>query len=162
MGEQVHVDAKVVAFDNDFVREGDPLRGRAILLWDKIYGSAVAPEEGQPLDPVGQPPRLYDGAAEGAAARNDDAARAEFEADLWADFWRLAGDADYAESKGVRVAQGQGLYGIFSPDKVYELSLGNDGRPSLYARDMDTLYRELLRAIQPHGAESTAASSEGE
>ncbi len=144
-GEQVHVGALLIRFEEHFVREGDPLRGRTLALWDKIHGSATAAEQGQPIDPIGESPRVYAGGSEGVTATGDADDRRSFETELWADFWRLANDEAFAAEKGVRVAHGQQVYSVFEPGRVYDLTLQANGGLSLASRPMPPLYRELLR-----------------
>ena len=151
VGERVHVGALVIKFQNDLVAEGDPLRGHSIALWDTIHGSAVAPEEGEPIDPPGAAPRVYRDPDPSQAGL--DADRRAFEAGLWRDFWKLARDRDYAKAKGVRVAQGEQVFGVFEPGRVYELTLESDGGLSLYARDLDPVVRALLGAVGVGGGD---------
>ncbi len=47
------------------------------------------------------------------------------------------------------MVHGQGVYGIFEPDYVYELTLESNGGLSLYSKPMPGIYRELLKAIKP-------------
>lgn len=142
VGERVHIDALVIRFDSDFVKEGDPLRGRSIYLWDRIYGSATAPEQGQEIDPRGEVPATYAGDPSAAGL---DAERREYERALWDRFWKLAQDNEYAREQGVAVAEGDGTYSIFSPENLYELTIQNNGGISLVPRRMDPITREFYR-----------------
>ncbi len=131
-GEMVHIAAQVIKFDRDYVRHNDPLRGHSIALFMTIYGSDTAPKDGIALDEPGQAPKAY---ATGAG---------EFEAGLWRDFWKMAGDASYASSRGVRVANGQEVFGPFEVGKHYTITVEADGGMNLIARPMDAVYRAAV------------------
>ena len=145
VGERVHVGAKVIKFEDHLVAKGDPLRGHSIALWDVIYGSATPPEEGTPIDPVGDAPRVY---REGDPSDVGlDEKRRAFEEELWAEFWDLARDRELAAKRGVRVAQGEEVYGIFEPGRVYEITVESDGGLSLYAGPMDPVTAAVLESV---------------
>ena len=145
-GEQIYVSALVIRFPEEGVEEGDPLTGKSIRLWDKIYGSAEPAEGGQAIEAQGEQPDAYGG---DPATRGLDPQRAAFEAELWSDFWRMAADTEYARTKGVKVAFGQAVYSVFEPGKVYEITMQANGGLSLYSEPMPALLRESLKAIDP-------------
>ncbi len=153
-GERVHVSALLIRFDEEKVKAGEQLRGRTIAFWDKIHGSAVPPEEGQMLDETGEAPRVYAG---NPAARGLDKERAAFEADLWTRFWEIASDTALANEEGAKVAFGQDVFGVFSPDQVYTITLQGNGGLTLYSEPMPTILRESLKAI---GQSATGDASE--
>ncbi|HMB95080.1 MAG TPA: hypothetical protein VKK61_03495, partial [Tepidisphaeraceae bacterium] len=117
-GQQAHIDALVIKFDRHFVSEGDPLRGHSIALFTRIYGDQQSPASAFSIDEPGKIPEIYRGA---------DTRVSEFETDLWKDFWKLADDADYRTANGVRIANGQGVWGPFAPEKLYTITLESDG-----------------------------------
>jgi hypothetical protein len=135
-GKVAHVNAMVIKFDRHFVEEGDPLRGRSIALFTRIYGDKQAPDSASPIDSPGQIPDVY---------KDADPRLMEFEQGLWKDFWRLAGDAEYRREKGVRVAMGQGVWGMFEPARLYTVTLESDGGLSLSSEPMKGIYREAMR-----------------
>ena len=139
VGDRVHVETQLIKFDRGFVREGDPLRGKSIALFTGIYGSATPPEQALPVDEPGRAPRVY---------RGVDPRQAQYEQDLWKDFWNLMADTTYANSKGVRVAQGETVWGIFEPDKLYTITLESAGGLSLTNRPLEPIYREALAATR--------------
>lgn len=135
-GEHVHIDGMVIEFEGQHVRDGDPLRGHSIILFDKIYGSADSPDTAYRIDTPGRIPDLYAGAQPEVS---------RFEQDLWADFWRLARDEDYRRAKGVRVANGKSVYGPFLPDRLYTLTLDAGGRMSRVDEPLKGAIGEALR-----------------
>ncbi len=149
VGDRVHFESQVVKFERHFVREGDPLRGKSLALFTSVYGSATAPEQGEPVDEPGRIPRIY---------RGVDPRKTQFEQDLWKDFWNLAADTEYARRRGVRVAQWETVSGILSPDKLYTITLEAAGGLSLTNEPLKPIYREALdaaRARRPSTAPTT-------
>ena len=139
VGDMVHIDSKLIKFERHFVREGDPLRGQSIALFEKIYGSATAPDDGQAIDTPGRTPAIYKGT---------DPAQTAFEQELWENFWRLTRDNAYAAGKGVRVAQGQSVWGMFSPDRLYTVELEAAGGLSLTSEPLKPIYRAAFESMQ--------------
>ena len=166
-GDLGYVEAETIRFERGFVREGDPLRGRSAALFTRLYGSATAPDQGQRVDSAGMAPRVYRGPAVAvvepvsdsadpaadariADVRGDNAARnrrAAFEAELWRDFWRLLDDPEYAESKGVRVAQVEAVATAFRPDRLYTVALEADGGLTVTQRPLEPVYRAAFAAL---------------
>lgn len=135
-GKLAHVDAMVIKFDRQFVEEGDPLRGHSIALFTKIYGDKQSPASAMSIDEPGKVPDIY---------RNADARLVSFEQDLWSNFWRLADDEALRKEKGVRVAMGQGVWGMFEPDKLYRVTLESDGGLNLTSEPLRGIYREAMK-----------------
>ncbi len=134
-GEVVHVGALVIKFDRSYVKEGDELRGRSIALFTRLYGDHQPPADAFPIDSPGEVPAAYRGA---------DPVVTAFERELWANFWKLADDPDYAASQGVRVANAQSVWGMFKPGRLYTLTLEADGGLSLQAQKLKGIYQEAL------------------
>ena len=118
------------------VEQNDPLRGHSIALFTKLYGDHQSPEQAFLIDEPGKIPDFYRGA---------DPQVSSFEQELWQNFWRLAEDKDYRKAKGVRVANGQGLWGPFAPDKLYTLTLDADGGLNLSSEPLKGIYREAMK-----------------
>ena len=135
-GNVAHVDALVIKFEDDFVQANDPLRGHSIALFTRLYGERQPPERAFPLDEPGKMPEIY---------RGSDPRVSRFEQELWENFWRLATDESYRRQFGVRVANGQGVWGMFEPDKLYTLTLESDGGLNLHAEPLKGIYREALK-----------------
>jgi hypothetical protein len=135
-GQYVHVDAMVIKFDREDVKADDALRGRSIALFTRIFGDQEVPANAAPIDAPGTIPEIY---------RDANPTLAAYELDLWKDFWHLAADPVYAESKHVRVANGQGVWGMFEPDKLYSLTLETDGGLNLTSEPLKGIYRAMER-----------------
>lgn len=138
-GSSAHVDAMVIKFDHDYVARNDPLRGRSIALFSRLFGDAQSPDQALRIDEPGKVPDIYRGDAKQSADL------AAFEGNLWNNFWRLAEDKDYRTSQGVRVAMGQGVWGPFAPDRLYTLTLDADGGLNLTSEPLRGIYREAMK-----------------
>lgn len=136
VGKMAHIDAMVIKFDRGFVEQDDALRGHSVALFTKIYGDRQTPAEAKPIDEPGTIPSVYRGA---------DPRVSKFEMELWRDFWKLAEDPAYRQEKGVRVANGQGLWGPFEADKIYTISIESDGGLNMTSEPLKGIYREALK-----------------
>jgi hypothetical protein len=135
-GNVAHIDAMVIKFDRGYVRDDDALRGHSIALFTRLYGEKQPPEQGFRIDTPNQIPDVYRGA---------DPQVGEFEHELWSNFWRLAEDEAYRKEKGVRVAQGEGVWVPFQPDRLYTLTLESDGGLNITSSPLKGIYREALK-----------------
>jgi hypothetical protein len=134
-GNEAHIDAEIVKFKDEYVRDGDPLRGQSIMLFVRIYGANQTPAEGLPIDEPGMIPEIY---------RGIDPQVSQFEQDLWSRFWTLYNDPAAREAIGIRAMHGEGLYGPFDRDHVYTITIRPDGA-TLNVDTLDPIYREALR-----------------
>jgi hypothetical protein len=135
-GRDVHIDAMVIIFDRALVKADDPLRGHSIALFTSIYGDHQEPAEAAHIDTPGGVPDIYRGADSHVTA---------FETALWSQFWELASDKQLRAQRGVRVAEGQGVWGPLEPDKLYTLTLDAGGGLNLTSEPLKGIYRAALR-----------------
>jgi len=135
-GNVAHVDALVVKFERGFVEENDALRGHSLALFTRLYGENQPPEKAHRIDTPNEVPEVY---------RGSGPAVGEFEKELWTNFWRLADDEAYRKEKGVRVAQGEGVWVPFKPDRLYTLTLESDGGLNITSAPLKGIYREALK-----------------
>ncbi len=148
-GSMIHFDALVIKFERDFVVHGDPLRGRSIARFTRVYGDHQAPDSAMPIDKPGSVPEVY---------RGTDRRVTAFEQSLWKNFWRLADDPAYRQKFGVRVANGQGVWGPLVPNKLYTLTLESSGGLNLASSPVRGIYREALKQFEePSGATPASA-----
>jgi hypothetical protein len=136
LGDYVHIDAMVITFDRGLIAENDPLRGKSIALFTKIYGEEQKPADAAMIDPPGKIPDIY---------RAAEPQVTEFEMNLWRDFWKLYDDESYRIAKGVRTSSGHGLWGIFKPDRLYTITIESAGGLSLSSEPLKGIYREALK-----------------
>lgn len=139
-GKTAHIDAMVIKFEQDFVKENDPLRGHSIALFTKLYGDKEAPADAERIDVPGRIPDVYRGA---------DPRISQFERELWDNFWKLAEDEAYRQRHGVRVANGQGVWGPFEKDRIYTITIESDGGLNITSEPLRGIYREALKRNDP-------------
>ena len=120
-GDEVYVDTLVIKFEDDFVTAGDALKGKALLLFRRIFTDRKRPAEGEVLDKEGQIPQSY------AAER----APTAFERELWARFWELANNPEEAKRKGVRALHGEAVSTRVRKDRVYSITLRSTGEVTI-------------------------------
>jgi len=116
-GEEIYIDTLVIKFEDHFIEHGDPLKGKALLLFRRIFSNKVAPDEGYKLDKEYEAPEVF-------AVRT---APTEFERELWKKFWDVANDEALQKKHGVRAAHGQAAYSRLQPNKAYHLILRSTG-----------------------------------
>jgi hypothetical protein len=134
-GNEAHFDAQIIKFKDQYVEQGDPLRGQSIMLFVRVYGADQAPSAGFPIDQPNTIPEFY---------RGSDPQVSEFEQDLWNNFWKLYNDKDARESRGIRGLHGEGLYGQFIPGHVYTITLRSDGDGTITEEPLDPLYKQAI------------------
>lgn len=119
-GGEIFVDAWTVKFRHEDVAEGNPMRGRTLVLLRRIFSEQLAPIHGVTIDTPGAVPPGY---AVGEIA--------QFEKKLWSHFWDIATDPGLAAAMDVRVAQGEIVYKRVEAGEIYELSIDSDGGMNL-------------------------------
>jgi hypothetical protein len=113
----IFFDALVIKFAHTKVAEADPLRGRSLALFRRVYGENQQPIEGFSVDPEKKIPDVY--------RVNPDPS--ELEKKLWSKFWDYATDPKLAEEEGVRIAQGEAVYVPVRKGDTWRLTLQNNG-----------------------------------
>jgi hypothetical protein len=116
-GQEVYFDTLVIKFEDEYIEQGDPLRGHALMLFRRVFSSTMRAEDGFVIDHHGQVPEAYAG---------QDAPTA-FERELWTRFWELANDERLAKERGVRAIHGDAPYMRLEPGRVYEVLLRSTG-----------------------------------
>jgi hypothetical protein len=116
-GDDVYFDTLVIKFGEEFVETGDALRGRALLLFRRIFTDREHPAAGQVLDREGQAPLAY----------ASEHAETAFERRLWTRFWQLANDPAEAAWQGVRALHGDAVSVKLKPGSVYAVTIRTTG-----------------------------------
>lgn len=135
-GDEAHIDAMVIKFQGKFVEGKDPLRGRSIALFTKLFDNKQAPEQGHVIDEPDHIPAIY---------KDADPQVSQFEQQLWRDFWKLAKDKAYRESMGVDALQGDSKWWRFEPGYKYTLTLQPNGGLLLRPEPIPDIYRDMLK-----------------
>lgn len=125
-GELAYVEALVIKFLPRYVGEGDPLRGRSLALFRRVFGSGESAESVEPL-----PAQAHRPTAESRPAHTQPPAATSSAADLhdelWAKFWAIADDPEMAARYGVRVAQVEAPAFRPRPGQIWEIRLDAAG-----------------------------------
>ena len=117
-GTTVFVETLVVKFQDDYVEQGDALRGTSICLFKRVFGENQKPNEGEVLDAVGQQPLVYAG----------DNTPSPLHREIWERFWDYANDPEQAEQLGIRAIHGEAPFIETRPGMTYWLELrASDG-----------------------------------
>lgn len=119
-GDVLFVDGWTIKFETERVAEGDPLRGRSLLLLRRIYSDKMSPNDGFTIDTPGAIPPIYAVSDVG-----------DYERRLWKNFWLIASSAEAARESGVRIAQGEAVYKPVRAGQAFELVLDAVGGISL-------------------------------
>jgi hypothetical protein len=131
VGREAYFDTYQIVFDRDRIQEGDPLRGRTLTLFSKVYGSDQKPSEGQPLDMPGSVAGIDSGLPSDVvpvAYRTSPEPPSDLETRLWSRFWDLCLDPDAAKEEGVRTVQGTAVHKPMVAGMEYRLSINNQGQ----------------------------------
>ncbi|HMD55288.1 MAG TPA: hypothetical protein VKJ65_12125 [Phycisphaerae bacterium] len=150
-GDTPHIDALVLKFQDNYVEEGDLLRGKTLAFFRRIYGESQPPDEGASLlgpgnvpmvlvNKYGQPPN-------------------QFVTDLWNHVWDLIDNQKLAQSEGLDVVQGTDVYKPVAPGKLYTIYVPSDGSGLDFVEEIgeSDLVQDMLK--QASEAESQAAPS---
>ncbi len=116
-GHVIYFDGLVIKFAHDLVAAGDPLRGRSIMLFRRIFSEIVAPKDGPLIDADGDVPDVF----------RVNPKPSEVEQRLWQRFWLYATDPEAARREGIRVAQGEAVYAPMTEGQRWTLTLDADG-----------------------------------
>ncbi len=107
----------VIRFDDIYIEQGDPLKGKSVYLFWKAFVLDGKNTEEFVITPVHEIPEGYKVAGGGG----------EFERRLWSKFWDFALDSDKAISKGIKNAQIEAPGTKFVPGILYTLKIEHDG-----------------------------------
>jgi hypothetical protein len=113
----IYFEALVVKFEPEDVAGGDPLRGKSLALFRRIYGERQQPAEGFRIDPENDVPNVYRVQPEPSP----------LERQLWARFWDYARNPDLAARDRVRIAQGESVCEPMLKGDIWTLTLQNNG-----------------------------------
>lgn len=117
-GDILYIDTMVIKFEDNFVEQGDVLKGSALCLFNRLFSEKQKPEEGFRIDAEGETPKPY---------KLDSLNASDFEKELWGNFWKLAQDPEFAKSKGVRAAHGVAPSMKLQEGSTYKLEMRNTG-----------------------------------
>ncbi len=118
-GDILYFETLIIQFDDEDVKMGHPLRGKAAYLLTRVFGEKQAPEDGEPLEDIREKPP--------AAYEVGEPELAVFEREIWRQFWRYAQDRETAKAEGVDAAYGNAVFLKVDVNKLYEIVISNQG-----------------------------------
>ena len=74
---------------------------------------------------------------------------------LWTTFWKLVDDPAYRKENGVRVAQGEGVWGDFDFGYKYRISIDANGGPNIVKEKLSAAIINALKGHQQHAIPAT-------
>lgn len=116
-GTRLYLDGLVIKFEDDYVEQGDHLRGTSVCLFERLFSDAVAPENGVPIDSKYRHPLPF---------RGDDLPDPLYGA-LFERIWDYANDPEAAAALGVRAISGEAPSIEARPGKTYRVELRQSG-----------------------------------
>ena len=130
IGKEAFFDTYQIIFDTESIKEGDPLRGKTLTVFSRVYGSDQRPTEGTPLNMPADVIGLAESGGEIVPAnfRQDGTPPSDLERRLWSRFWELCTDPDAAKREGIRTVQGTAVHMPLQPKMEYRLSIDNKGQ----------------------------------
>ncbi len=128
-GKEAFFDSYQIVFDTESVKEADPLRGKTLTIFARVYGSDQAPNNGTPLN---MPADVLGIAEEGGelvpAHYRQGKEPTDLETRLWSKFWDLCTDPEAAQLEGIRTVQGTAVHKPLVAQMEYRLSINNQGQ----------------------------------
>jgi hypothetical protein len=116
-GDVVHFDALIVSFGDKMVMDG---RQKALYLWRRVYGEAMAPADGFPIEEPGKQPKRYEDLL--SKLRLSD--RKTF----WTAIWDLANDPDCLRQYDIKAVYGNVVYTQLRPGLIYVFKITASGQ----------------------------------
>ncbi|HPB67390.1 MAG TPA: hypothetical protein PLT76_04915 [Candidatus Omnitrophota bacterium] len=116
-GNIIQFQSLVVRFDDIYVKQGDPLKGKSAYLFWKVFMLDGKNTEEYIVTPLHGIPEGY----------KIPGGENEFEQKLWREFWTFALDSKKAISQGIKNAQIEAPGTKFVPGILYTLKIEHDG-----------------------------------
>jgi hypothetical protein len=120
-GDVIHFDALIVKFGDQMVMDGSE---RALYLWRRVYGEAMAPRNGFPIEEVGREPVRYADLFDRFPFWEREKAREMF----WPAVWDLANDPKKLQDYGIAAIYGSATYTQLRPGLIYVFKIGATGQ----------------------------------
>lgn len=116
-GNIIQFQSLVVRFDDVHIKNADPLRGKSVYLFLKVFVLDGKNTQEYTITPVYEIPAGY----------QTDIPANRFEQDIWKEFWDLALDPAKRGKSGIRNAQIEAPGTKFVPGVLYTIRIEHDG-----------------------------------
>lgn len=116
-GNIIQFQSLVVRFDDKYIRQADPLRGKSAYLFWKIFMLDGQNTQEYEITKINEVPQVYKlGSQENPVERK-----------FWARFWEYALNPKTAQSQGIKNAQIEAPGTMFAPGILYTIKIEHDG-----------------------------------
>ncbi len=122
-GKRIYIDGMVVKFEDDYVEQGDHLRGTSVCLFERMFSEEVSPDNGIPIDRKVPHPLPFQG---------DNLPNPLYD-ELFSRIWDYANDPEAAAALGVRAIQGEAPSIEARPGRIYRVELRQSGGMTIRA-----------------------------
>ncbi|MFH1458433.1 MAG: hypothetical protein ABIG31_04620 [Candidatus Omnitrophota bacterium] len=116
-GNIIQFQSLVIRFDDDYVKQAHPLKGKSAYLFMRAFSLTDEGPEIFDINKVNEVPAGY----------RVDKARNVFEEQLWRRFWNYALEPKEAKKIGIKNAQIEAPGSKFIPGMLYTLKIEHDG-----------------------------------
>jgi hypothetical protein len=116
-GDMIHFDALIVKFGPQMVMDG---KARAMYLWRRVYGEKMPPEQGFPIESVGQEPARYADLLNLLPAGHRDV--------FWEHIWDLAENPEGLKQYDIEAVYGNTVYTKLRPGLIYVFQITSSGQ----------------------------------
>ncbi|MBU1124942.1 MAG: hypothetical protein KKC84_02870 [Candidatus Omnitrophica bacterium] len=125
----------VIRFDDFYIRNGHPLKGKSAYLFMKAFALQGREAEVFEINEVNQVPSGYRSAGKTTI----------FEKNLWQRFWRYALDPQKAARAGIKNAQIEAPGTKFIPGLLYTIRIEHDGGMRVDASPLPQILKKVKR-----------------
>jgi len=129
-GNIIQFQSMVIRFDDYYVKEAHPLKGKSAYLFMKAFYLADTGVEVFEINKLNEVPSGY------LIGRGNN-----FERKLWRNFWRYALDSKEAKKVGVKNAQIEAPGTKFIPGMLYTIKIEHDGGMRIDAQAMPEILK---------------------
>ncbi len=130
-GNIIQFQSLVIRFDDFFVKDNDPLKGKSAYLFWKVFVLDGVNTVSYDLTRVNEIPLGYK--IEGLDN--------SFEEKLWREFWMFALDSEKAKNMGIKNAQIEAPGTMFIPGTIYTIRIEHDGGMRIDVRPLPEILK---------------------
>ena len=130
-GNIIQFQSLVVRFEDLHVKNADPLRGKSVYFFWKVFVLDGPNTQEYEIVKVNEVPQGY----------KVDGPRNSFEEEIWKDFWDYALHSKRASQKGIKNAQIEAPGTKFIPGNLYTLKIEHDGGIRIDAAEIPAILR---------------------
>lgn len=130
-GNIIQFQSLVIRFDDSYIIRNDPLRGKSIYLFWKVFMLDAANTQEFEITKADRIPEGY----------KIGSVNHPFEEKLWQKFWKYALDSAQARKMGIKNAQIEAPGTMFVPGTLYTIKIEHDGGMRIDTRSLPAILR---------------------